>query len=52
MFYYKILRFYLDFKNENLFFKSVLILRSKNTGSITRSHVESSQIMNETPLKF
>ena len=42
MFYYKILWFYQDFKNEKLFFKSVLSLRSKNTGPITRRHVKSS----------
>ena len=52
MFYYKILRFYQDSKNENLLFKSVLSSRSKNTGPITRGHLKSSQIMSETPLKL
>ena len=52
MFYYKIPWFYQDFKNENLFFKSVLSSRSENTGPFTRGHVKSSQIRNEIPLKL
>ena len=32
-------------------FKSVLSSSSKNTGPVTRDHVKSSQIRNETPLQ-
>ena len=43
MFYYEIPWFYQDFKSESLsFFKSELILRSDNTGPVTRGHLNSS----------
>ena len=44
--------FYQDFKNENLFLKSVLSSRSENTGPVTRDHVKSSQMRNGTPLQL
>ena len=47
MFYNEFLWSYQDFKNENLLFKSAL-----DTGPVTRDHVKSSQMRNETPLKL
>ena len=52
MFYYEIPRFYQDFKDENLFFLSVLSSRCKNTGSVTKNHVKFSQMRNKTPLQL
>ena len=52
MFYYKIPSFYQDFENQNLcFFKSVLSSQSENTAPVTRDHVKSSQMRNQTPLQ-
>ena len=44
--------FYQDCKIENLFFESVLSSRSEITGPVTRSHVKSSLVRNETPLQL
>ena len=52
MFYYEIPCLYQDFKGENLFFKFVLSSHSGNTGPITRDHVKSSKMKNETPLQL
>ena len=52
MFYYEIPWIYQDFKGENLFFKSVLSSCSENIGPVTRGHVKSSQMRNETPLQL
>ena len=52
MFYYEIPWFYQDFKNENLFFKSVLSSRSEYTGPNTRDHGKSTQMRNKTPLQL
>ena len=52
MFYYKIAWFYQDFKSEILLLKSVLSSRNENTGTVTRDHVKSSQMRNETPLQL
>ena len=49
MFYYKIMWFYQDFRNEILLFKSVLSSRCENSGPVTRDYVKASQIRNETP---
>ena len=52
MFYYEILWIYQNFKSENLFFLSILISRSENTGLITRGHVKSSQMREEASLQL
>ena len=50
--YYEIPWFYQDFKSGNLFLKSVLSSRRENTGPVTRDHVKSPQVRNETHLKL
>ena len=51
MFYYEI--YYEGFKRKNLcFFQSVLSSRRENNGLVTRDHVKSSQMRNETPLQL
>ena len=52
MFYYEILWIYQNFKSENLFFLSILISRSENTGLVTRGHVKSSQMREEASLQL
>ena len=52
VFYYEIQWCYQDFKSEYLFFKSVLSSHSEDSGPVTRDHVKSSQMMNETPLQL
>ena len=53
MFCYEIPWFYQDFKSKNLcFFKSIHSERSTNTGPVSRDHVKSSQMRNETPLQL
>ena len=52
MFYFKLLWFYQDFTSENLFLKSALSSRCENTGPVTRDHVKSTQLRNETPLQL
>ena len=59
MFYYEI--YYEDFKilfatkilkGKICFFQSVLSSRRENNGLVTRYHVKSSQMRNETPLQL
>ena len=50
MLYHEIPWFYQDFKCENLCF--FLSSCRKNTGPVTRDHVKSPQMRNETPLKL
>ena len=56
MFHYKILWFYQDFKSENLPFLNLYSVQTaripQNTGPITRGHVKSSELRNETPLQL
>ena len=53
MFYHEIQWFYQDFKKwKSVFFKSVLSSRIENTGTVTRNHLKSSQMRNETPLQL
>ena len=51
MFYCKIPWFYQDFKSKNMFLKSVLSSRCENTGPLSKDHVKSSRMRNETPLQ-
>ena len=52
IFYKKTPSLYQGFKSENLCFFNFTQSRSENTGPLTRGHVKSSQMRNETPLQL